>query len=183
MFYENDMQNVQYFLQPHLHNPLYRPEEGIPWQPVLSQTLPPASGNCFYAIYRMLFSWVREGTCPPHGERIAVDSDGENRKDALGNAIGGVRTPFQKKESPGSLFFRRLFHPLPVICYRCVQLFEFRKDALGNAIGGVRTPFLDVPVAAYYPYSAIKRENGVIDKHGLFGHTEPFSKHKFEKNR
>ena len=89
---------------------------------------------CFYAIYRMLFSWVREGTCPPHGERIAVDSDGENR-----------------------------------------------KDALGNAIGGVRTPFLDVPVAAYYPYSAIKRENGVIDKHGLFGHTEPFSKHKFEK--
>lgn len=89
---------------------------------------------CFYAIYRMLFSWVREGTCPPHGERIAVDSDGENR-----------------------------------------------KDALGNAIGGVRTPFLDVPVAAYYPYFAIKRENGVIDKHGLFGHTEPFSKHKFEK--
>lgn len=89
---------------------------------------------CFYAIYRMLFSWVREGICPPHGERIAVDSDGENK-----------------------------------------------KDALGNAVGGVRTPFLDVPIAAYHPYSAIKRENGVIDKHGLFGHTEPFSKYKFEK--
>ncbi len=89
---------------------------------------------CFYAIYRMLFSWVRDGSCPPHGERIAVDVDGENK-----------------------------------------------KDALGNAIGGVRTPFLDVPVVTYYPYSAIKRENDVIDKHGLLGHTEPFSKYKFEK--
>ena len=89
---------------------------------------------CFYAIYRMLFSWVREGVCPPHGNRIEVDADGENR-----------------------------------------------RDALGNALGGVRTPFLDVPLAAYYPCSAVITEDGKVVKHGLFGHTEPFSADKLKK--
>lgn len=49
---------------------------------------------CFYAVYRMLFSWVRDSVCPPHGMRIEVNEDGQNRTDALGNAIGGMRTPF-----------------------------------------------------------------------------------------
>ncbi len=89
---------------------------------------------CFYAVYRMLFLWVREGKCPPHGERIEVDGDGRNK-----------------------------------------------TDALGNAVGGMRTPFLDVPAAVYYPYCAVKRANGEVVKHGLFGHMEPFSKRKLEK--
>lgn len=89
---------------------------------------------CFYTVYRMLFSWVRDGICPPHGERIDVAEDGRNK-----------------------------------------------TDALGNAMGGMRTPFLDVPAAAYYPYCAVKRANGAVVKHGLFGHTEPFSKGKLEK--
>lgn len=89
---------------------------------------------CFYAVYRMLFSWVREGICPPHGERIKVNEDGQNK-----------------------------------------------TDALGNAVGGMRTPFLDVPSAVYYPYCAVKRDNGEVIKHGLFGHTEPFSACKLKK--
>lgn len=89
---------------------------------------------CFYTVYRMLFSWVREGKSPIHGERIEVDRAGKNK-----------------------------------------------TDALGNAVGGMRTPFLDVPAATYYPYCAVKRAGGEVVKHGLFGHTEPFSKEKLEK--
>ena len=89
---------------------------------------------CFYAVYRMLFSWVRDGICPPHGERIEVTEEGENK-----------------------------------------------MDVLGNAVGGIRTPFLDVPAAVYYPYCTVKRADGTLVKHGLFGHTEPFSAYKLEK--
>lgn len=89
---------------------------------------------CFYALFRMLFSWVRDGIIPPHGSRIEVHEDGENK-----------------------------------------------RDALGNAVGGIRTPFLDVPVAAYYPFCAVKRNGHSIVKHGLFGHTEPFSPSKLRK--
>nr|MCR5526894.1 hypothetical protein [Lachnospiraceae bacterium] len=46
----------------------------------------------FAAAYRNLFNWVRYGYAPEHCERIKVDSDGENRKDAFGNTIGGLRT-------------------------------------------------------------------------------------------
>ncbi|MDO5425583.1 MAG: alpha/beta hydrolase domain-containing protein [Eubacteriales bacterium] len=48
----------------------------------------------FYAIYRMLFRWVREGICPPYGNRIEVGDWKENRKDVFGNTLGGVRSPF-----------------------------------------------------------------------------------------
>ncbi len=89
---------------------------------------------CFYAVYRMLFSWVRDGIRPPHGERIEVTVEGENK-----------------------------------------------TDVLGNAVGGIRTPFLDVPAAVYYPYCTVKRADGALVRHGLFGHTEPFSAGKLEK--
>lgn len=44
------------------------------------------------AAYRNLFRWVREGIGPRHCEKIKTDACGENRKDALGNSIGGLRT-------------------------------------------------------------------------------------------
>ncbi len=46
----------------------------------------------FAAAYRNLFQWVRSGIAPAKCERIAVDTDGENKKDAFGNSIGGLRT-------------------------------------------------------------------------------------------
>lgn len=46
----------------------------------------------FAAAFRNLFTWVRTGAAPAHCDRIAVDSDGENKKDAFGNTIGGLRT-------------------------------------------------------------------------------------------
>lgn len=46
----------------------------------------------FAAAFRNLFQWVRTGAAPAHCARIAVDSDGENKKDAFGNSIGGLRT-------------------------------------------------------------------------------------------
>lgn len=45
------------------------------------------------AIYRHLFRWVRDGIVPPVAPRIEVDEDLENRQDAFGNAVGGVRLP------------------------------------------------------------------------------------------
>lgn len=42
--------------------------------------------------YRNLFRWVREGIGPGHCGKIETDVRGENKKDALGNSIGGLRT-------------------------------------------------------------------------------------------
>lgn len=47
----------------------------------------------FAAIYRHLFRWVRDGITPPTAPRIVVDESMENRQDAFGNAVGGVRLP------------------------------------------------------------------------------------------
>lgn len=46
----------------------------------------------FAAAYRNLFRWVREGSGPNHCDRIPVNYLGENRKDAFGNTMGGLRT-------------------------------------------------------------------------------------------
>ena len=46
----------------------------------------------FAAAFRNLFTWVRTGAAPAHCDRIAIDSNGENKKDAFGNTIGGLRT-------------------------------------------------------------------------------------------
>lgn len=46
----------------------------------------------FSAAFRNLFSWVRSGTAPNRCQRILVNGDGENCKDAFGNTIGGLRT-------------------------------------------------------------------------------------------
>ncbi len=46
----------------------------------------------FAAAFRNLFHWVRTGAAPNHCERIQVDTEGENRKDAFGNTVGGLRT-------------------------------------------------------------------------------------------
>lgn len=46
----------------------------------------------FHAGFRNLFRWIREGVAPARCELVALDSNGENRKDALGNSIGGLRT-------------------------------------------------------------------------------------------
>lgn len=46
----------------------------------------------YAAAFRNLFHWVRTGAAPGHCERIKVDAEGENCKDAFGNTIGGLRT-------------------------------------------------------------------------------------------
>lgn len=46
----------------------------------------------FAAAFRNLFQWARTGVGPNHCERIKVDADGENCKDAFGNTVGGLRT-------------------------------------------------------------------------------------------
>ncbi len=46
----------------------------------------------FAAAFRNLFHWIRTGAAPNHCERIKVDSEEENCKDAFGNTIGGLRT-------------------------------------------------------------------------------------------
>ena len=46
----------------------------------------------FAAGYRNLFRWVEEGIGPNHCERIKIDGNGVNQKDAFGNTIGGLRT-------------------------------------------------------------------------------------------
>lgn len=46
----------------------------------------------FAAAYRNLFNWVRTGVGPNNCERIKVDAEGENCKDAFGNTVGGLRT-------------------------------------------------------------------------------------------
>lgn len=43
---------------------------------------------CFEHLYR----WIETGIAPAHVERIKTDAMGHNVRDALGNAIGGVRT-------------------------------------------------------------------------------------------
>lgn len=47
----------------------------------------------FCAIYRHLFRWVREGIVPPVSPRIELDENMDNKKDDLGNALGGIRLP------------------------------------------------------------------------------------------
>lgn len=46
----------------------------------------------FAAAFRNLFRWAREGVGPRSCERIPVDENGKNRKDAFGNTKGGLRT-------------------------------------------------------------------------------------------
>ncbi|MDR1132280.1 MAG: hypothetical protein LBL15_07675 [Oscillospiraceae bacterium] len=46
----------------------------------------------FGAAYRNLFNWIRTGVAPARCDRIPTDAQGENRKDAFGNTIGGLRT-------------------------------------------------------------------------------------------
>lgn len=46
----------------------------------------------FAAAFRNLFQWVRTGAAPAHCEKISVDAEGENVKDAFGNTKGGLRT-------------------------------------------------------------------------------------------
>ncbi len=46
----------------------------------------------FSAAVRNLLYWVREGVAPNHCDRIPTDSAGENKKDAFGNTLGGLRT-------------------------------------------------------------------------------------------
>lgn len=47
----------------------------------------------FNAAFRNLYCWVRQGVPAPHGERIPIDTEGDNVKDAFGNTVGGIRTP------------------------------------------------------------------------------------------
>ncbi|TDW13231.1 hypothetical protein EDD63_1426 [Breznakia blatticola] len=46
----------------------------------------------FAAGFKNLFRWVREGVGPASCMHIAMDEQGNNRKDAFGNSIGGLRT-------------------------------------------------------------------------------------------
>ena len=46
----------------------------------------------YAAAFRNLFHWIKTGAAPNHCERIKVDSNGENCKDAFGNTIGGLRS-------------------------------------------------------------------------------------------
>ena len=48
--------------------------------------------DSFAAAFRNLFTWVRIGAAPAHCDRIAIDSDGENKGMRSGNTIGGLRT-------------------------------------------------------------------------------------------
>ena len=45
------------------------------------------------ATFENLYRWVSEGVAPPHAPRIETTTEGLARKDADGNAIGGVRLP------------------------------------------------------------------------------------------
>ena len=46
----------------------------------------------FAAGFKNLFRWVEEGVGPNSCERIQMDGQGHNQKDAFGNSIGGLRT-------------------------------------------------------------------------------------------
>lgn len=48
----------------------------------------------FTAAFRNLYLWVREGIPAPTSKKVERYADGESRKDAFGNTLGGVRTPF-----------------------------------------------------------------------------------------
>lgn len=48
----------------------------------------------FSAAFRNLFVWVREGVPAPASKKLMRTLDGDSMKDAFGNTLGGVRTPF-----------------------------------------------------------------------------------------
>lgn len=56
------------------------------------------------AMFRNLFLWVRTGMAPARAPRIEVTAGGDNRKDVLGNSIGGVRTCFL--DVPTAAYYR-----------------------------------------------------------------------------
>jgi hypothetical protein len=45
------------------------------------------------AMFENMYRWVDNGTAPPRAPRIETNSDGSTRKDADGNAKGGLRMP------------------------------------------------------------------------------------------
>ena len=45
------------------------------------------------AAFENMYRWVSDGTAPPHAPRIETNADASTRKDADGNALGGVRLP------------------------------------------------------------------------------------------
>jgi hypothetical protein len=48
----------------------------------------------FASAMRNLFAWVRQGVPAPASKILDKFADGESKKDALGNSIGGLRSPF-----------------------------------------------------------------------------------------
>ncbi len=48
----------------------------------------------FHALFKALFTWIREGKAPEKISRIELDENGCTKTDIHQNALGGVRTPF-----------------------------------------------------------------------------------------
>lgn len=96
----------------------------------------------FCAALQALFRWAREGIPAPHAPKIETEMTYEptdptgvlvaNRKDAFGNALGGIRHPFA--DCPTG---------------RC-QSFTWRKDGSIQQMFGTAYPFSPEKLAALY---------------------------------
>jgi len=52
------------------------------------------NGIFFAGAFKNLYDWVRNGTAPPAGDRIATNADGSWVLDEHGNVVGGIRSPY-----------------------------------------------------------------------------------------
>lgn len=96
----------------------------------------------FAASFKNLFRWVKEGVGPNSCERILVDHKGNNRKDAFGNTLGGLRTcllnyPTGRYHStsmiePGQSFVDKTSNQDPLFGYQEAFSASFLKELYGS---------------------------------------------------
>ena len=96
----------------------------------------------FAAGFKNLFRWVRDGVGPNHCERILVDHNGNIRKDAFGNTLGGLRTcllnyPTGRYHSsstiePGQSFVDKSSDQDPLFGYQEAFSASFLKELYGS---------------------------------------------------
>lgn len=87
-----------------------------------------------------LVNWVRDGTCPPRAQRIAI-ADGEMVRDAFGNASGGLRSPYvdvpTARYEPAKYLRHLIGAEIPFPPERLRQLYPSHADYLERFDRGV----------------------------------------------
>ncbi|TQS41134.1 alpha/beta hydrolase domain-containing protein [Cryptosporangium phraense] len=99
------------------------------------------------AVFARLDEWVRDGVRPPTADRFSFDADGNLARDADGNVLGGIRTPWIAEP-----LARYAPHSTPAVTTVAAAPWSPVADpALMAFLRGHRTPLDPSVVRSRYP--------------------------------